>query len=115
MADLTALIRDPTQAAALSPDERQRIMQQCALLILALSAVPIPAKEQEAERAPTADVYLTIEEAATRIRRAPNTLYHWIQRGTLKEETGLRRVQGQPLIEWAVFEQCFVHGLAHPR
>lgn len=55
-----------------------------------------------------ASKYLTISEAAKRIRRAPVTLSHWIAQGKLRAETGLRHCQGRPLIEWSVFEAAFV-------
>lgn len=115
MSVLDDLAENPALAASLSPDERQRLLQQCAALIIALAVAPAPSKEPKRRSSPVNEVYLTVEEAATRIRRAPSTLYHWIASGKLKEETGLCRVQGQPLIEWPVFEQCFVHGIARKR
>lgn len=115
MLDLSALVRDPAAAAKLSPEERTLAVQQCAALIIALAVAPLPVKEPEHISNAAGEVYLTVDEAATRIRRAPSTLYHWIASGKLKEETGLCRVQGQPLIEWPVFEQCFVHGIARKR
>lgn len=98
--------------AELDPVDAPAVMLALAARISEKKPVPQPAPPEQPNAKPAesadSDRYVTVPEAAKRIRRAPMTLYHWISEGKLNSKTGLRRVQGQPLIEWPVFERAFI-------
>ena len=96
----------------IDPSDAPAVLVALAARMAEKKPVPQPAPPELPNAKPAesadSDRYVTVPEAAKRIRRAPMTLYHWISEGKLNSKTGLRRVQGQPLIDWSVFEAAFV-------
>jgi len=57
---------------------------------------------------PSADYYITPEEAGRRIGRKAKTILNWIHIGKLGGAQGLCYVAGRPVIDWQMFEAAFI-------
>jgi hypothetical protein len=53
---------------------------------------------------------ISLAEAARRIRRERKTLYGWIEKGCLRAEHGLKKINGRYLVEWPKFSDCLERG-----
>lgn len=88
MLDLSALVRDPSAAAKLTPAERAQAVQQCAAVILAISSIPVVDDKKQS------DNLLTAQQVADKLNLSLGWVRDntdvWLKRAKVKAGGALR-------------------------